>query len=131
MADAFQPERIVVTGGAGFIGSNFVHWVVQNQPGVHVTVLDKLTYAGNLDNLEGIPEDRMEFVRGDICDAQLVDGLLSRADAAVHFAAHPRNDYKSHLKPDLPFTSKITQKEDFWLQAHTCVLHHSFLYFFY
>ncbi len=92
MADAFQPERIVVTGGAGFIGSNFVHWVVQNQPGVHVTVLDKLTYAGNLDNLEGIPEDRMEFVRGDICDAQLVDGLLSRADAAVHFAAESHND---------------------------------------
>ena len=92
MADVFQPERIVVTGGAGFIGSNFVHWVVQNQPGVHVTVLDKLTYAGNLDNLEGIPEDRMEFVRGDICDAGLVDALLSGADAVVHFAAESHND---------------------------------------
>ncbi len=92
MQDTFQPKRIVVTGGAGFIGSNFVHWVVQNQPGVHVTVLDKLTYAGNLDNLAGIPADRMEFVRGDICDAQLVDGLLSRADAAVHFAAESHND---------------------------------------
>lgn len=92
MQDTFQPKRIVVTGGAGFIGSNFVHWVVQNQSGVHVTVLDKLTYAGNLDNLAGIPADRMEFVRGDICDAQLVDGLLSRADAAVHFAAESHND---------------------------------------
>ena len=92
MDNASQPRRIVVTGGAGFIGSNFVHWVVQNQPGVHVTVLDKLTYAGNLDNLEGIPGDRMDFVRGDICDRGLADGLLSRCDAVVHFAAESHND---------------------------------------
>ena len=89
---ASDPKNIIVTGGAGFIGSNFVHWVVDNQPDVHVTVLDALTYAGNLDNLAGIPDDRMEFVHGDICDAQLVDHLFADADACVHFAAESHND---------------------------------------
>ena len=92
MTDAFEPKRIVVTGAAGFIGSNFVHWVVQNQPGVHVTVLDKLTYAGNLENLAGIPADRMEFVQGDICDSALVEDLAAHTDAIVHFAAESHND---------------------------------------
>ena len=92
MTQEFEPKRIIVTGGAGFIGSNFVHWVVDNQPGVHVTVLDKLTYAGNLDNIAGIPEDRMAFVKGDICDAELVDGLFADTDAVVHFAAESHND---------------------------------------
>lgn len=87
-----QFKNVIVTGGAGFIGSNFVHWVVENQPGVHVTVLDKLTYAGNFDNLSGVPEGRMTFVRGDICDAELVDGLFADADAVVHFAAESHND---------------------------------------
>lgn len=92
MDQAFEPKRIVVTGGAGFIGSNFVHWVVENKPSVHVTVLDKLTYAGNPDNIAGIPDERMEFVKGDICDAALVDELLARTDAVVHFAAESHND---------------------------------------
>ena len=90
MADEFK--NIIVTGGAGFIGSNFVHWVVANEPGVHVTVLDALTYAGNLENLAGIPEGRLEFVHGNICDAELVDGLFAEADACVHFAAESHND---------------------------------------
>ena len=92
MADTFQPKRIIVTGGAGFIGSNFVHWVVDNQPDVHVTVLDKLTYAGKLENLDGIPSDRMDFVKGDICDASLLEELFPSADAVVHFAAESHND---------------------------------------
>ena len=92
MAEAFEPKKIIVTGGAGFIGSNFVHWVVDNQPGVHVTVLDALTYAGNRANLDGIPEERMTFVHGDICDAPLVDELFAHADAVVHFAAESHND---------------------------------------
>ncbi|MBX9033649.1 dTDP-glucose 4,6-dehydratase [Gordonibacter massiliensis (ex Traore et al. 2017)] len=92
MAESFTPERVVVTGGAGFIGSNFVHWVMENQPGVHVTVLDALTYAGNLENLKGIPDDRMTFVHGDVCDTELVDRLLSENDACVHFAAESHND---------------------------------------
>lgn len=92
MTDAFEPKKIIVTGGAGFIGSNFVHWVVDNQPDVQVTVLDKLTYAGNKTNLAGIPEDRLTFVEGDICDAGLVDELFANADAVVHFAAESHND---------------------------------------
>lgn len=89
---ACSPKNIIVTGGAGFIGSNFVHWVVDNQPDVHVVVLDALTYAGNRENLAGIPDDRMEFVHGDICDAELVDRLFADADACVHFAAESHND---------------------------------------
>lgn len=91
MAD-FSFGKIIVTGGAGFIGSNFVHWVVDNQPDVHVTVLDKFTYAGNKANLAGIPEDRLTFIQVDICDADLVDELFANADAVVHFAAESHND---------------------------------------
>ena len=92
MSDIFEPERIVVTGGCGFIGSNFVHHVVREHPGVHVTVLDKLTYAGNPDNIAGLPSDRVELVVGDICDADLVDRLVSETDAVVHYAAESHND---------------------------------------
>ncbi len=88
--DAYQ--NIIVTGGAGFIGSNFVHWVVDHQPDVHVTVLDALTYAGNKENLAGIPAERMTFVHGDICDAALLDKIVPEANAIVHFAAESHND---------------------------------------
>ena len=67
-------KNIIVTGGCGFIGSNFVHYVVNNHPEVeHITVLDKLTYAGNKADLAGLPADRVELVVGDICDKELVD----------------------------------------------------------
>lgn len=92
MAEIFEPKRIIVTGGAGFIGSNFVHWVADNCSGVHVVVLDALTYAGNLENLSGIPEDRMTFVHGNICDAELLEKIVPGADAIVHFAAESHND---------------------------------------
>ena len=85
-------SHVVVTGGCGFIGSNFVRWVAANQPGTRVTVLDKLTYAGNPENIAGLPGDRVSLVVGDICDAGLVDSLLSQADAVVHFAAESHND---------------------------------------
>ena len=92
MTDIFEPRRIVVTGGCGFIGSNFVHHVVREHPGVHVTVLDKLTYAGNPGNIAGLPSGRVELVVGDICDAALVDRLVAGADAVVHYAAESHND---------------------------------------
>lgn len=92
MTEIFAPKNIIVTGGAGFIGSNFVHYVVDNFPQTHVTVLDALTYAGNLDNLNGIPEDRMDFVHGNICDAELLDKLVPGHDAIVHYAAESHND---------------------------------------
>ncbi len=83
--------RLLVTGGAGFIGSNFVHHVIEHTDH-HVTVLDKLTYAGNRASLAGLPEARMTFVLGDITDAALVDELVAAADAVVHFAAESHND---------------------------------------
>lgn len=85
-------KELVVTGGAGFIGSNFCHWMHGNHPDVHLTVLDALTYAGNRENLRGIPEESLSFVQGDICDRGIVDHLFSRADACVHFAAESHND---------------------------------------
>ena len=77
MADeVFSPKNVIVTGGCGFIGSNFVHYVYDHHPDVHVTVLDALTYAGNLENIRGILGDRVEFVHGNICDAELLDRIV-------------------------------------------------------
>ncbi|CAI7624529.1 unnamed protein product [Penicillium discolor] len=87
--------RLLVTGGAGFIGSNFVHYVVENTDHT-VTVLDALTYAGNRESLAGLPENRVEFVHGDITDAELVDRLTAEADAVVHYAAESHNDNSLH-----------------------------------
>ena len=125
MTEEFRPTNIIVTGGAGFIGSNFVHWVIDNQSGVHVTVLDALTYAGNLDNLTGLPEERMTFVHGDICDAELVDKLAADADAIVHFAAESHND-NSILDPT-PFLKTNVEGTFTLLQAareHDLRFHH-------
>ena len=92
MAEVFKPKNIIVTGGCGFIGSNFVHYVVRVHPDVHVTVLDKLTYAGNSENIAGLPADRVELVVGDICDAELLDKIVPGHDAIVHYAAESHND---------------------------------------
>ena len=92
MAENFEPHHILVTGAAGFIGSNFAHYVAREHPEVHVTVLDKLTYAGNIHNLDGIPEGQMDFVHGDICDAELLDRIVPGCDAIVHYAAESHND---------------------------------------
>lgn len=85
-------KNIIVTGGCGFIGSNFVHWVAREHPEVHVTVLDKLTYAGNPENIADLPADQVELVVGDVCDAQLLDRVVPGHDAIVHFAAESHND---------------------------------------
>ena len=92
MSDTFEPKNIIVTGGCGFIGSNFVHHVVREHPEVYVTVLDKLTYAGNPENIAGLPEDRVELVVGDICDAELLNRIVPGHDAIVHYAAESHND---------------------------------------
>ena len=83
--------RLLVTGGAGFIGSNFVHHVVEHTDH-HVTVLDALTYAGNRRSLDGLPESRVTFVHGDITDAAVVDSLVADVDSVVHYAAESHND---------------------------------------
>jgi dTDP-glucose 4,6-dehydratase len=87
--------NMLVTGGAGFIGSNFVHYTVKNHPDYKVTVIDKLTYAGNRDNLKTIA-DKVELIEGDICDAALMDKLMAQNDIVVHFAAESHNDNSLH-----------------------------------
>jgi dTDP-glucose 4,6-dehydratase len=85
------PQRILVTGGAGFIGSNFVHHLVEQTDAV-VTVLDKLTYAASRESLDGLPDDRVSLVVGDVADQPLVEKLAGEHDAVVHFAAESHND---------------------------------------
>lgn len=88
-------HRYLVTGGAGFIGANFLHLVRQIEPQAHLLCLDKLTYAGNPDNIKPLVQDpRFRFVQGDICDADLVERLLSefKPTRLVHFAAESHVD---------------------------------------
>ncbi len=93
--------NVLVTGGAGFIGSNFIRYLLQTQENVKVINLDLLTYAGSLENLTGIPNmDRYEFVKGDICSQSLVEDILRRhkINIIVHFAAETHVD-RSILAP--------------------------------
>lgn len=96
-------KNIIVTGGAGFIGSNFVHYVYNNFPNVHITILDKLTYAGNQNNVKSILGDRVELIVGDIMDKELVDRLASKADAIVHDGEKFTEDTK--YNPSSPYSS--------------------------
>ncbi len=94
-------NRIIVTGGAGFIGSNFIRTIAQTQPDVFMLNLDLLTYAGSMENLKELPSpNRHEFIKGDICDQALVEDILRRyeIDAIVHFAAESHVD-RSILGP--------------------------------
>jgi len=84
--------RLLVTGGAGFIGSNFVRYWLANHPEDSVVNLDALTYAGNPANLEGIDATRHTFIKGDICDPQTVHEAMEGVDVVVHFAAESHVD---------------------------------------
>jgi dTDP-glucose 4,6-dehydratase len=84
-------KKVLVTGGAGFIGSNFVTKSLKDRPGLEITVLDALTYAGSLSNLEPV-KARINFVQGDIRDATLVGQVVADQDLIVHFAAESHND---------------------------------------
>lgn len=95
-------QNVLITGGAGFIGSNFVHYLLETEPEIQVVNLDNLTYAGSLENLKDLPDrTRYTFVEGDICDRELVDELMSQydVDAIVHFAAESHVD-RSILGPE-------------------------------
>jgi len=85
--------KLLITGGAGFIGSNFIHYWLKNYPTDSIVNLDLLTYAGNLENLKDIEgQPNYKFVKGDICDAKLVDELVKGIDIIVHFAAESHVD---------------------------------------
>jgi dTDP-glucose 4,6-dehydratase len=97
-------RNLMVTGGAGFIGSNFVRYMLEEYPDYHVVVYDKLTYAGNLDSLKDVAErftDRYAFVRGDICDAVTVRETIHTydVDTVINFAAESHVD-RSIMDPD-------------------------------
>ena len=116
--------RLLVTGGAGFIGANFVLQTRRERPDVEIVVLDALTYAGNLASLEPVRAD-VELVRGDVADPELVDRLVGRVDAVVHFAAESHNDNSLHdpapfLRTNLVGTYTLLEA----VRRHGVRLHH-------
>jgi dTDP-glucose 4,6-dehydratase len=116
--------RVLVTGGAGFIGANFVHHTLAHRSDVEITVLDKLTYAGNRASLAEV-EDRIRFVQGDIADATVVDPLVAATDLVVHFAAESHND--NSLRDPAPFVQTNVVGTFTILEAvrrHGARLHH-------
>ena len=116
--------KLLVTGGAGFIGANFVHYTVLNRPEYKVTVLDALTYAGNKANLAPVA-DKITFVEGNICDAGLMDKLVKDVDVVVHFAAESHNDNSLRDPEPFMFTNFIgTYRVLEAVRKHGKRLHH-------
>lgn len=97
--------KILITGGAGFIGSNFVHYWIKNHPDDSVVVLDALTYSGNMDNLESV-KGKITFFHGNICDETVVNAAMSGVDTVVHFAAETHVD-RSIKNPDIFIQTNI------------------------
>ena len=86
-------RQFMITGGAGFIGSNFIHYMLNRYEDVSIINIDKLTYAGNLENLKTVENDpRYRFVKGDICDQALIERLMPEVDVVVNFAAESHVD---------------------------------------
>ncbi|HEX8990592.1 MAG TPA: dTDP-glucose 4,6-dehydratase [Anaerolineales bacterium] len=132
-------KNVLVTGGAGFIGSNFVRYMLRAEPAINIVNLDALTYAGSLENLRDLPDaDRYTFVEGNIGDRELVSALLREhgIDAVVHFAAESHVD-RSIVGPELFFQTNVMgtlclleAARHFWLEdpsapdAGMCRFHH-------
>jgi len=93
--------NVLVTGGAGFIGSNFVRFIYKERPEWNITVFDKITYAGNLSNIEDLDKKRVTLIKNDICNQEVVNKAVSKNDIVVHFAAESHND--NSLSSPLPF----------------------------
>src|SRR4029079_11219870 len=92
MSTSLDGARLLVTGGAGFIGSNFVHHVLRRFPRAHVVVLDALTYAGRRENLEGLSSTQLTFVHGDIRNPEAVARAMADCEFAINFAAESHVD---------------------------------------
>src|SRR3990167_7600357 len=108
--------KLLVTGGAGFIGSNFILYWFQKHPEDQIVNLDKLTYAGNLENLSSIKDNqKYSFAHGDICDPALVDKAMKDVDTVVHFAADSHVD-RSILDP-YPFIKTNIEGTNILLKA--------------
>lgn len=116
--------KMLVTGGAGFMGSNFVQYTVDHYPDYEITVLDKLTYAGNAGNLPDAL-DKISFVTGDVCDKNLVDELVAKNDIVIHFAAETHNsnsfvDPWPFINTNITGTATILEA----VRKHDKILHH-------
>jgi dTDP-glucose 4,6-dehydratase len=134
----FRPRHVLVTGGAGFIGSNFVRYLLAADAEVRIVNLDLLTYAGSLSNLKDLPDpDRHVFVKGDICNRQFVTGLLYKhdIDTIVHFAAESHVDRSINAPTAFVRTNVVGTFElleaarQYWLEkcrrsAESCRFHH-------
>jgi len=110
-------NTILVTGGAGFIGSNFIHYVLRRYPDVRLVNLDSLTYAGNLENLACVSEDlRYTFVKGDIRDRALLDRVFSEygIDTVVNFAAESHVD-RSIVDPEIFLATNVLPSMQSWI----------------
>lgn len=115
--------RLLVTGGAGFIGSNFVHHVHRERPDWEIVVYDLLTYAGDEANVHGL--DRVKLVKADICDTEALDAAVAGSDAVVHFAAESHNDNSLHTPWPFVHTNLIgTYQLLEAVRSHGVRLHH-------
>jgi dTDP-glucose 4,6-dehydratase len=118
-------KSILITGGAGFIGANFVEYIVDKNPDIHYVNLDKLTYAGDLDNLKEVTQSNYTFVEGDICDRTLIEKLFEKHqfDGVIHFAAesHVDNSIKNpgaFIETNITGTfNLIDVAKNFWMSA--------------
>lgn len=100
-------SKLLVTGGAGFIGSNFIHYWLKNHPSDEIVNFDKLTYSGNLENLKSIEKNKnYKFIKGDICDAKAVERAIKGIDTVVNFAAESHVD-RSIMDPSLFVTTNV------------------------
>ena len=124
-------KNILITGGAVFIGSNFVRYLLDAEPDVQIVNLDALTYAGSLENLKDLPAPtRPTFIQGDICDRKLIDGLLRQhqIDTVVHFAAESHVD-RSIFGPEQFIQTNVVGTftllevvRKYWLEEQPCPL---------
>lgn len=98
----YQPKRVLITGGAGFIGCNLIRFILEHYPDIYVVNFDLLTYAGHLDNLEDLPnQDHYSFIRGDITDHEAVDSAMTGCDSVINLAAETHVD--SSIIDSTPF----------------------------